>query len=291
MNGMVNVVLYFPRYMIDYGHHDMALAFYMTELRGMEKPDFEKILPAVLSQYIPVGVVGFLLAGLLAAFMSNFAATINAAPAYIVNDIYKRFINPNASAKRYVGLSRLASLAVLVVGVIFGLMTSSIYEIMSWVAGALYGAYVMANVLKWIWWRFNGYGYFWGMLTGVASAMLIPELVNKLAPDQHVNALYYFPVIFGVSVIGCLLGTLLTQPEDDAILMSFYKTVNPWGFWGPIREKVMREDPSFVPNHHFGKDCINVMVGILWQLCLTACRFTSCCRTGLGLVMWGARSS
>ncbi len=82
----------------------------------------------MLSQYVPVGVVGFLLAGLMAAFMSNFAATINAAPAYIVNDIYKRFINPNASAKTYVRLSRLASLAVLVVGVIFGLMTTSIYD-------------------------------------------------------------------------------------------------------------------------------------------------------------------
>ncbi len=62
----------------------------------------------------------------------------------------------------------------------------------------------------------------------------------------------------------------MSRPEDDQILMSFYKTVNPWGFWGPIREKVMREDPSFVPNHHFGKDCVNVVVGIVWQLCLTA---------------------
>ena len=66
----------------------------------MDKPDFEKLLPIVLSQYIPAGVVGFLLAGLLAAFMSNFAATINAAPAYIVNDIYMRFINPAFDRRR-----------------------------------------------------------------------------------------------------------------------------------------------------------------------------------------------
>ena len=274
MNGMVNVVLYFPRYMMITGITVMALAFYMTDLRAMEKPDFEKILPAVLSQYIPVGVVGFLLAGLLAAFMSNFAATINAAPAYLVNDIYKRFINPHASAKTYVRLSRVASLVVLVVGVLFGLITKSIYDIMAWVAGTLYGAYVMANVLKWIWWRFNGYGYFWGMLTGVASAMIIPEFADQLLPanlaGQHINPLYFFPAIFGISVLGCLLGTLLTQPEDDAILMSFYKTVNPWGFWEPIREKVLRDDPSFEPNHHFGRDAVNVLVGIVWQLCLTS---------------------
>ena len=65
----------------------------------MDKPDFEKLLPIVLTHYVPAGVVGLLLAGLLAAFMSNFAATINAAPAYIVNDIYKRFINPNHAAE------------------------------------------------------------------------------------------------------------------------------------------------------------------------------------------------
>jgi solute:Na+ symporter, SSS family len=274
MNGMVNVVLYFPRYMMIAGITILALAFYMPELRGMNKPNFEEILPAVLKQYVPVGVVGFLLAGLIAAFMSNFAATINAAPAYIVNDIYKRFINPNASSKTYVQLSRLASLAVLIVGVLFGLMTNSIYEVMAWVAGALYGAYVMANVLKWIWWRFNGHGYFWGMVTGVVSAMIIPEIANRWwAADPTapvINPIYYFPVIFGVSILGCLLGTLLSQPEDDAILMSFYKTVNPWGFWGPIREKVMREDPAFQPNYNFWRDAINVVVGIIWQLCLTA---------------------
>ena len=80
MNGMVNVVLYFPRYMMIAGITVLALAFCMPQLRAMDKPDFEKLLPIVLSQYVPVGVVGFLLAGLMAAFMSNFAATINAAP-------------------------------------------------------------------------------------------------------------------------------------------------------------------------------------------------------------------
>jgi solute:Na+ symporter, SSS family len=274
MNGMVNVVLYFPRYMMITGITVMALAFYMTDLRQMEKPDLEKILPVVLSQYVPVGVVGFLLAGLLAAFMSNFAATINAAPAYIVNDIYVRFINPNSSAKTQVRLSRVASLAILLVGICFGLITKSIYEVMAWVAGALYGAYVMANVLKWLWWRFNGYGYFWGMASGVASAMFVPELAPTILPKDvigsGINPLYFFPIIFGISVIGCLLGTLLTEPEDEAILKRFYRTVNPWGFWGPIRERIVQEDPNFQPNHNFSRDATNVLVGIVWQLCLTA---------------------
>jgi solute:Na+ symporter, SSS family len=274
MNGMVNVALYFPRYMMITGITVLALAFYMTELRSMDKPDFEKILPAVLGKYVPVGVVGFLLAGLMAAFMSNFAATINAAPAYIVNDIYKRFINPNLTGKSAVYLSRVASVAVLLVGIFVGLQTTEIREVMMWIVGALYSGYVMANVLKWYWWRFNGYGYFWGMTCGIISAMVAPALGSRLLPaeivNQGVNPLYYFPVIFGISAVGCLLGTLLSEPEDEAVLKSFYATVNPWGWWGPIRQKVSQEQTTFQPNFAAGRDSCNVIVGIVWQLCLTA---------------------
>ncbi len=269
MNGMVNVVLYFPRYMMITGITILALAFCLTELRGMDKPDFEKLLPIVLTQYVPTGVVGFLLAGLMAAFMSNFAATLNAAPAYIVNDIYKRFINPHSTGRREVALSRLASLVVLVIGILFGLFTTRITDVMMWIVGALYGGYVMANVLKWYWWRFNGYGYFWGMMSGILSAMIVPSVVHQIL-GHAVNPLYTFPIIFGISVVGCIAGTLLGQPEEEEILKQFYRTVNPWGAWGPIREKVLREHPEFEPNRNFGKDSVNVLVGIVWQLCLTA---------------------
>jgi len=265
MSWWVNVVLCFPRYFMVAGLTVLALGFYMPQLRGMARPDFEKLLPDIMSQYIPVGVVGLLLAGLIAAFMSNFAATINAAPAYLVNDIYKRFINPNSAPRTDVLLSRVASVAVLIVGILFGLLTNRIMDVMMWIVGALGGAWVMANVLKWIWWRFNGYGYFFGMMVGIISAMFVPATIDWIV-GYKANALYSFPVIFVISVIGCLAGTLLSKPEDEAILKNFYKNVRPWGFWGPIRDKVMQEDPSFRPNKDFGRDCANVIVGIIWQL-------------------------
>jgi len=149
VNGLVTVVLMFPRYMMIAGITVMALAFTMPQIRAMEKPDFEKILPMVLGEQIPVGVLGFLLAGLAAAFMSNFAATLNAAPAYVVNDIYKRFINSNAGPKKEVALSRIVSFVFLAIGIIFGVVTDRITDVMMWLVGALYGGFVMANVLKW----------------------------------------------------------------------------------------------------------------------------------------------
>ena len=269
MNGWVTVVLMFPRYLMVAGLTLMALKFCMPELRAMEKPDLERLLPIVLFNYMPAGVVGFLLAGLLAAFMSNFAATVNAAPAYIVNDIYKRYINSHAPARTEVRLSRIASVVVLVVGLLVGLLTKNILGIMWWIVGALNGAYVMANLLKWFWWRFNGYGYFWGMMTGIVSAMFTPMLMER-ALGHDSNALYTFPIIFAVSVVGCIAGTLLSKAEDDTVLKRFYKTINPWGFWGPIRQMVVKEDPRFVPNPNFRRDCLNVLVGMIWQLCLVS---------------------
>jgi Na+/proline symporter len=260
---MVTLVLMFPRYLMIAGITVLALAFCMPEMRAMATPDFEKILPIVLTEHVPTGVIGFLLAGLAAAFMSNFAATINAAPAYVVNDIYKRFINPNAGGKKEVMLSRITALVFLVIGIICGVLSNSITTAMMFLVGALYGGFVIANVLKWYWWRFNGYGYFWGMVTGIGGALLAQLLVGN-----RFNLLYTFPAIFLVSLIGSLAGTLMTKPEDDEILKKFYKTVNPWGWWGPIREKVMRDDPSFVPNRGAAHDLTNVAVGIVWQLCL-----------------------
>jgi solute:Na+ symporter, SSS family len=277
MNGMVTGVLMFPRYMMIAGITVMALAFTMPELQSMAAPDFEKILPLVLSTQVPTGVLGFLLAGLAAAFMSNFAATLNAAPAYVVNDLYKRFINPNAGGKKEVMLSRVVSLIFLAIGIVFGLLTSRITEVMMWLVGSLYSGFVVANVFKWYWWRFNGYGYFWGMVAGIVGAMVVPELAKyalahsetlKGIFGENFNMIYTFPVLFVISLTGCIAGTLLTKPEDDAVLKKFYRTVNPWGWWGPIRAKVIAEDPSFLPNRNAARDLTNVAVGIVWQLTL-----------------------
>ena len=266
MNGMVTVVLMFPRYLMIAGITVLALAFCMPIFRAQGNPDFEKILPVVLTGQVPTGVLGFLLAGLAAAFMSNFAATLNSAPAYVVNDIYKRFMNPKASGKKLVALGRLFSIIFLVIGVGCGLLTTSITSVMMWLVGALSSGFVAANLLKWYWWRFNGFGYFWGMISGILGAILFLGVERMVG--HSINALYTFPVLLTISMIGCLAGTFLSAPDDAATLRSFYRTVNPWGWWGPVRAQVMKEDPTFKPNRGAGRDLSNVAIGIVWQLCL-----------------------
>ena len=121
MSAWVNIVLTPPRYFLICGLTVLAAAFFSDNIRAMgTNMDFELVLPYALGRFVPVGLLGFLIAGLLAAFMSNFAATVNAAPPYFVNDIYKRYINPDAPPKTYVRLSYISSFAVVVIGVLIG---------------------------------------------------------------------------------------------------------------------------------------------------------------------------
>jgi SSS family solute:Na+ symporter len=278
MSAWVNVVLTPPRYFLIMGLTVLAAAFFGPNLRAMgANMDFELVLPYALGKFVPVGLLGFLIAGLLAAFMSNFAATVNAAPPYFVNDIYKRYINPNASPKTYVRLSYLASFTVIVIGVAIGWNVTSVNEVVVWIVSGLWGGYTASNVLKWYWWRFNGWGYFWGMVTGIAAALGMPSIVKQVPIVQQLLASYsinmevvfIFPIVVGISLIGCLLGTLLTKQEDDAVLIDFYKRVRPWGFWGPVLKKVLargsdlQAQQGLLPRHvqHCGRNYVADRVG------------------------------
>ena len=181
MSGWVNVVLTFPRYFLITGLTILALAFYSSHIRAMgAKMDFEAVLPLALGRFVPAGLLGFLIAGLLAAYMSNFAATVNAAPPYFVNDIYKRFINPNASPRTYVRLSYLSSFAVVVLGTVIGWWVASVNDVVIWIVSGLWGGYTASNMLKWYWWRFNGYGYFWGMVTCITASLTVPGIMARI---------------------------------------------------------------------------------------------------------------
>jgi len=272
MSGAVSVALFLPRYMLIGGLAVLAIVYLKPQLAAMgETVDFEMILPMAITEFVPVGLLGVLMAGLLAAFMSTFAATVNAAPAYIVNDIYKRYINPNATDKKYVTMSYIVSLTVVVIGISVGFFVESINTVTLWIVSNLWGGYTAANVLKWYWWRFNGFGYFWGMMVGLISSLtmpkLIPILVARFAPGLFTlsDVFYVFPVILLLSILGSILGCLLTKPDDEEVLKSFYKQVRPWGFWGPIHDKVVADDPTFQGNMDFKRDMFNVVVGIIWQ--------------------------
>ena len=277
MSGFTNLILFIPRYLLIGGIVVVALVALSPEMinnSSLSGSDLEVLLPKVINFHIPVGIKGLLLAGLLAAFMSTFSAFVNAGPAYLVNDIYKKYFKPNATNKHYIKVSYIASFLIVILGVFMGFFANSINSLTLWITSALFGGYVAANFLKWIWWRFNGWGYFWGMLSGllVATLQFILEQ-NKESFNEcsllyellHVHAIYLFPIIFMVSLTGSFLGTYLTKPTEMNTLKSFYKSVRPWGWWKPVYNELLKEDSNFQKNTDFWKDMLNCVIGIIWQ--------------------------
>ena len=269
MTGFVSIVLLPVRYFMIIGLTVLALLYYnqLNLSDGTGNTDFERILPGAINNFLPVGILGLVLTGLLGAFMGTFSGTMNAAQAYIVNDIYLKYINPNAPTKRVIYMNYLSGVVVVTLGVLLGLMVENVNTVLQWIVSGLYGGYIAANMFKWYWWRFNANGFFWGMMFGIlpAIALAILKYYNVL----HGLDLYWWPALFALSLAGCLIGTYTSPPTDKEVLKKFYRTVRPWGFWKPIHELVVIDDPSFQPNKRFKLDMFNVFLGIIAQLCLT----------------------
>jgi Na+/proline symporter len=225
--------------------------------------DFERIMPAVIVNYVPSGWMGLLLAGLLAAFIGTFAATLNAAQAYLVNDVYLKYIRPAASAAQTRKVTYGVGLLVVLISIVFGMYVQNVNSILQWIVSALYGSYVAANVLKWHWWRFNGEGFFWGMIAGMVPALVLPYIF------PNTLELYYFPLILAFSIAGCIVGTFSAPPVPMPVLVQFYTSVRPWGWWAPVIEQARKYNAELIPNTDFKRDALNIVIGIVGQLCLT----------------------
>ena len=283
MSGFVSVVLMPVRYLMITGFVVLGILYYdQLNLLVAGRIDFEQILPSAINEFVPTGFLGLLLAGLLAAFISTFAGTLNAAQAYIVNDIYIKYIKPDATNKQISTTNYISGSLVVVVSIVFGVFAMDVNSVLQWLVSALFGSYVVSNILKWYWWRLNGTGYFWGMVGGIVPALILPTLMAGTLD------LYYFPIILVVSIGSGIAGTFLTPPTDMETLKSFYKTVRPWGFWGPVKQLCLQEDPNFRSNPNFKRDMMNVALGIVMQTSLVAFPIFLVLMHSTGMLITGA---
>lgn len=283
MSAIVSVCLV-PRWILVGGVTMIGLTFMMPEFKKMGGDiDFELVLPYVINNFLPAGLVGILLAGLISSFMSTFSSTVNAGAAYLVNDIYKQYINPKAERKKLIFASYISSMLVIAVGIIIGSMLTSITQITLWIVSGLFGGYAAANILKWHWWRLNGIGYFFGMLAGILGALSLPIIKSQMNFDF--NDMYAFPFILGVSLIASVIGSLVSEPTDIEVLKKFYKDVRPWGFWQPIHQICQEDDSGIQANKDAVRDLTNCGVGIIWQLMLVTIPLYVLFRSFTGVVV------
>jgi SSS family solute:Na+ symporter len=254
--GMIWGVAMTPMFMVSAAVGVIGL---MTWGDGLPHP--EDLYPVVVGTMLPIGVKGLVLAGLLSAFMSTFSSTVNAGAAYLVRDGYQQFLRPRASGGELIWASRASSALVVAAGVLVGMQARNIDDIFQWIMITLGTAVLMPNVLRWFWWRFNGWGYAVGTLCGVISALV--------AAIWFANVPVYisFFILLAISVVSCVVASILTPPAELETLKNFYRRIRPPGFWGPVKAAVSGERPM-APSDSFARDLLSAVVGAAGLHCL-----------------------
>ncbi|MGK7874160.1 MAG: sodium:solute symporter [Xenococcaceae cyanobacterium] len=223
--------------------------------------DPELVLPTVITEYVPVGIKGLLVACFIAAAMSTFDSIINSSAAYWVKDIYQAYINPQADREQLIRQSRLASIVIVVLGLLFSFPVVNINDIWSWLTLGLGSGLFMPLLLRWYWWRFNGYGFALGTVAGMMAAIItkllgiqLPEYVNFLIPSV-------------CSLLGCIVGTILTEPTDREVMENFYKVTRPFGLWGAIGKNLPANIQAKIKAEN-QRDILSTLIAVPWQLVL-----------------------
>ena len=214
--------------------------------------------PAMLS-YLPAGFLGLVVASLVAAFMSTVASQINWGSSYIVNDFYRRFLNPEATEKKLVLVGRISTVVLMTLSVLLALLLSNALQAFHILLqiGAGTG---LIYILRWFWWRINAFTELTGMIVSFAVALYLEVFHVKLGfPPLSIPVKLVVGV--GITTASWLLVTLLTKPEDKETLRNFYRLVYPGGpGWKKVIAEAEREGVALVPVERQGWD---VPTGIL----------------------------
>ena len=182
--------------------------------------------PAMLS-LLPTGLLGLVLASLIAAFMSTISSHLNWGASYISIDFYKRFIKKNASEKEVVKIGKLSTVILMILAgfVSFQLSDSlGAFNILLQI-GAGTGSIFL---LRWFWWRVNAYSEITGMIISFFVAVYF-EWIHESLFDIRLKEYAELLIGVGVTTFSWLLVTILTKPTDDDKLMEFYKKIKPYG--------------------------------------------------------------
>ena len=198
--------------------------------------------PAMLT-YLPHGILGIVVASLIAAYMSTMASHLNWGSSYIVNDFYKRFVKPDAPEKELVKVGRISTVVLMLLAGALAL----------WLQNSLQAFHILLQIgagtglifiLRWFWWRINAFTELTGMVVSFIVAFYLVIMHPKLGYEpvpEHIR------LIIGVAITTpCwIIVTFLTRPTDDKTLRSFYRHVRPGGIgWNSVIAKAEKDSDA-----------------------------------------------
>ena len=194
-----------------------------------DKIGHDSAYPAMLT-LLPSGLLGFVLASLVSAYMSTISTHLNWGSSYVVNDFYKQLINKNASEKELVNVGRVSVVILMIISSIFAIALTNSYQLFDIIL--MFGAGTGSIfILRWFWWRINAWSEIAAMLSsGLISILFSNEkIASAIFNENFIEPYFKFPVIVLITTIVWLVVTFLTKPDDDQKLIEFYKKTRPGG--------------------------------------------------------------
>lgn len=183
--------------------------------------DDDLAYPAMLT-YLPKGLLGLVVASLIAAFMSTISTHLNWGSSYIVNDVYKRFFEPEASEKSMVLVGRISTVILMICSAFVALYIKNAKQAFDIIV--LLGAGTgLIFILRWFWWRINAYSEIVAMLVSFCLALVFK--FTNLFPD--LSDTHQLLISVGLTTLAWVLTTLVTKPTEEAQLIRFYKLIKP----------------------------------------------------------------
>ena len=223
----------FPNVPADKLGHDLAYSAMLTKL--------------------PSGLLGVVLASLIAAYMSTISTQLNWGSSYIVFDFYKQQVNPDATEKQMVNVGRLSTVVLMVLSAFLALAMQNAQQIFELLL--LFGSGTgLIFILRWFWWRINAWTEISAMFaSGILAILLKATSFGPLlfATDTGIFPDWgEIPFVMIVTTIIWVIATYVTKPESNEVLQSFYKKIQPGGpGWTKVVEDAKKENVEIVnPN-------------------------------------------
>jgi solute:Na+ symporter, SSS family len=219
----------------------------------------EQLWAQLVLKFAPPGLRGLVIAAELAGYMAIANAYMNWGSSFITNDIYKRFLRPNASGRQLATVGRLTTLVMVCLSFLVAFFL--VNQMMSWFLyiNAVMIAFVLPLAwLRFFWWRLN----IWGEAAGVLLGLPLGYLIWFSMGFSRRPFWFAFFVLFGTGWVVILLATLLTRPESKATLERFYQRCRPAGYWSPVTSALGKEAVLTV-RREFRKDLADCFVGIV----------------------------
>jgi Na+/proline symporter len=188
------------------------------------------------SNLLPYGLLGLFFVGIVAIHFSTISAHLNLGTLYATRDIYHHYIDPEASEKKLINISRINTFMILTGSIFFSQMIGE--KITSWLVYAMWlivAGLWLPNILQVIWWRFNAWGYLSAWIANLAISWIIVWILPSLGIISHISQEYQFWLIMLLCLPIYIICTYLTKAEDKEKLAIYYAMTRPPGFWKPIR--------------------------------------------------------